>query len=273
MSNAKGIPRTAGDENFPVASWLLPTWSRPHVMAFYAFARFGDDIADAHDLTVQDKLTQLQAMSVQLDGAMADTLPQVGVLRHSLNETDVTSRHAQDLLKAFMWDAEHPRTANWSALMTYCDLSAAPVGRYLIDVFGGCDDGYKASDALCAALQILNHLQDIKDDYVNLNRIYVPDDWMSAVGMDDMDLSATHCAPGLRRVVNRMLDGVDVLLDEAKPLPKTIRSRALAREAGGILAIAWRLAKKLRTHDPLAMRVELSKPVMGMWFLWGALRA
>jgi len=267
-------PKGAENENFPVASKLLPAWSRPHVMAFYAFARAADDVADAPDLTTDEKLNQLQAMSAQLHSGAREPYAQVFALHQSLLETHVSPRHPQDLLKAFMWDAEHPRTSDWAALMTYCELSAAPVGRYLIDLLGGVEgDNYKASDALCAALQVLNHLQDVKDDHLNLQRVYLPDDWSAAEGVTDADLSAAACSDGLRRVLDRMLDGVDALLVDAEPLPQAIRSKALAREAGGILSIAQSLAKALRRRDPLSERVELSKAHMAVRFVWGALRA
>ena len=268
------MSKGADEENFPVASKLLPAWSRPHVMAFYAFARAADDVADAPNLSPQDKRDQLQAMSAQLSSGAHEPYPQVSALYQSLTHTHVSQQHGQDLLKAFMWDAEHPRTADWAALMAYCELSAAPVGRYLIDLLGGIEgDDYAPSDALCAALQVLNHLQDVKDDVLTLNRIYLPDDWLTENDVPDADLSAAKCSRGLRRVMDRMLDGVDGLLVASKPLPKAIRSKALAREAGGILAIAKGLSKALRHCDPLATRVELSKPHMAMRFVWGALRA
>lgn len=262
----------ADDENFPVASKLLPPWSRPHVMAFYAFARAADDVADAPNLPADEKLNQLQAMSAQLQGGATGPYAHVYSLHQSLLDTQVSPHHAQDLLKAFMWDAEHPRTPDWAALMAYCALSAAPVGRYLIDLLGGVkDDDYGPSDALCAALQVLNHLQDIQDDHLSLGRIYIPDDWLAAEGVSDIDLAADACSPGLHLVLDRMLDGVDALLVEAKPLPHAIKSKALAREAGGILALAKALAKALRHRDPLAERVELGKAHMALRFVWGAL--
>lgn len=267
-------PKGAENENFPVASKLLPAWSRGHVMAFYAFARAADDIADAPDLTADEKLNQLQAMCAQLHSGAREPYAQVFALHQSLLETHVSSRHPQELLKAFIWDAAHPRTQDWAALMAYCALSAAPVGRYLIDLLGGTkDNDYGPSDALCAALQVLNHLQDVKDDHLSLGRIYLPDDWLACEEVTDADLSGAVCSDGLRRVLNRMLDGVDGLLVDAEPLPQAICSRALAREAGGILALAKSLAKALRRRDPLAERVELGKIHMAVCFVWGALRA
>ncbi len=263
--------RHAGNENFPVASRLLPAAVRGHVMAFYTFARTADDIADAPDISSADKVEALQRLGAQLESG--EGVPGAA-LRQSLQATKVSPAHAQDLLKAFLRDATKPTTDDWADLMDYCALSAAPVGRYLIDLMGGVEgDNYAPSDALCAALQILNHIQDVKDDYVGLGRIYVPADWMVEAGVTPNDLALGAATPALRAVLNRMLDGVDDLLMQAKPLPGAIKSKALAREAGGILAIAWRLSKSLRVKDPLAQRVELSKPQAAMWFLWGALTA
>lgn len=263
--------RHAGNENFPVASHLLPAKVRPHVMAFYTFARTADDIADAPSVPGDEKLAALQHMSAQLESGEDEPAK---TLRLSLIETGVTPDHAQDLLKAFMRDAVKPTTDDWADLMAYCTLSAAPVGRYLIDLMGGqFKDDTQASDALCAALQILNHIQDVKDDYLNMGRIYVPADWMVEGGVSKSDLAMAEATPQLREILDRMLDGVDALLVQAKPLPAAIKSRALACEAGGIIAIAVQLSKALRANDPLAMRVELSKPQAAFHFLWGALRA
>lgn len=264
--------RHAGNENFPVASRLLPAKARGHVMAFYAFVRAADDIADAPEFSSTEKMDALMAMSRQLGGD--GTGEPARTLRQSLNETGVTPDHAQDLLKAFMRDAVKPTTDDWADLMAYCQLSAAPVGGYLIDLLGGLKDGDRApSDALCAALQVLNHIQDVKDDYINLGRVYVPADWMAAAGVASDDLAGASATPALRGVLDRMLDGVDELLATAKPLPRALRSKALAREAGGILAIARQLSRTLRRKDPLAGRVELAKPQAALWFLWGALTA
>lgn len=256
-----------------MASYLLPRWSRPHVMVFYAFARAADDIADAPELDADEKLDRLRLMSAQLRDGGEDVVREVSNLRDSIAETGVTAQHAQDLLKAFMWDVEHPRTMNWQALLDYCQLSAAPVGRYLIDLMGGCADGYRSSDALCAALQVLNHIQDVRADYVDLNRVYVPSDWLAREGVEFDTLGEVKASQGMRVVLDQMLEGVEQLLSTAQPLPRVVTSKALSREAGGILQIAQRLSLALKARDPLAERVELSKPQLALWFVWGALRA
>lgn len=240
-------------------------------MAFYAFARAADDVADAPHLQPDDKRAQLYAMSGQLKSGAVEPYPQVSALSQSLATSRVTSRHAEDLLKAFVWDVDHPRTPDWQALMAYCVLSAAPVGRYLIDLTGGVEgDDVQPADALCAALQVLNHVQDIKEDFVTLGRVYLPQDWLLDEGVTDAQLQGATTSQALRRVIDRTLDGVDELLVQARPMVGTLRSKALACEAAGILSIAQRLSWALRRNDPLAQRVALGKAHMAVRFVLGA---
>jgi phytoene/squalene synthetase len=145
--------------------------------------------------------------------------------------------------------------------MGYCLLSAAPVGRYLLDLHGGSADGYGPSDALCNALQVINHLQDCKDDYLGLDRVYLPQDWMKDEGVEVTDLAAGQSTPGLRRVLDRTLDATATLMTEARALPGGLKSRRLAIESAAILEIADRLSGLLRHRDPLGpRRVQLTKP-------------
>lgn len=264
MSDAAGIEapsgKTAAGENFPVGSFLLPARLRPHVKAFYAFARAADDIADSPDLPPDDKIARLDRLAAALRGEASD--PALGVahrLRRSLAETGVAARHALDLLDAFRQDAKKTRYAGWDELMAYCRRSAAPVGRYLLDLHGETHELYPASDALCNALQVLNHLQDCGEDYRSLDRVYIPEDWLAEAGTGIAALGGTSCESALRSVLDRMLDETDRLLDTAEPLPGGLRSRRLAMEAAAILAIARRLAALLRMRDPLAGRVKLSR--------------
>ena len=257
-------------ENFPVGSWLLPARSRPHVAVFYAFARAADDIADDPDLAGAEKVARLDGFEDVLLGRGGDQAAFAKSQRmvESLAETGVTPRHCVDLLAAFKQDATKLRYRDWDDLIGYCTLSAAPVGRYLLDLHGGSSDGYGPSDALCMALQVINHLQDSKDDYRRLNRVYLPLDWMDEAGVQVRDLDAPAAKPGLRRVFDRTIEATDSLLAEARPLPGGLRSRRLAMESAAILAIANRLVALLRRQDPLVRRRQLSKP----GFLWCCLR-
>ncbi len=253
-------------ENFPIGSVLLSARVRPHVAVFYAFARAIDDIADSPDISPDDKITRLQGFEEVLLGrrAEAEGSAKAARMRDSLAATDITADHCVDLIAAFKQDAVKLRYDDWDDLMGYCRLSAAPVGRYLLDLHGGARDGYGPSDALCKALQVINHLQDCKDDYLQLDRVYLPQNWMRTVGASVDDLAGFSAPPGLREVIDRCLQGTEALMTEARRLPAGLYDKRLAMESATIVEIADRLIGLLARRDPLPQRVELSKP----GYLW-----
>jgi squalene synthase HpnC len=231
------------------------------VAIYYAFARAIDDIADNPALAAEDKIARLAAFEAALVDPAADRpgLEKASRLRASLAATGVTAARGTDLVAAFKQDAVKRRYADWGELIGYCRLSANPVGRYLLDLHGEDPAGYLASDALCTALQILNHLQDCQDDYRALDRVYLPQDRLTAEGLDVGVLEAAASPPGFRRLLDHCLDGVDRLLAEAAQLPGQLRSARLAMESAIIVQLARRLARRLRAGDPLAGRVALSR--------------
>lgn len=261
----------AGDENFPVGSWLLPARLRPHVARFYGFARAIDDIADNPSLEPAEKVARLEGFARALaDGAGDEAaFAKAHRLRESLAETGVPARHGLDLIDAFKQDAVKLRYRDWDDLMDYCIRSAAPVGRYLTDLHGEDRRCYAASDALCNALQVLNHLQDCQADYRTLDRVYIPEPWLVAEGSAIQDLDRPKSSPGLRRVLDRLLDETARLVRDARPLAGQFRDRRFAMEAAFIWRISERLTDELRRRDPLAERVVLSKPAFLSAGLWG----
>ena len=267
--------KDAGYENFPVGSFLLPAHARPHVAVFYRFARAIDDIADNPGLAPEEKVRRLDGFARGLTGDGPDdpAYATAHAMRRSLAEASITPRHCLDLIDAFKQDAVKGRYDDWADLMHYCIRSAAPVGRYLVDLHGGSTNGYGPSDALCNALQVINHLQDCQDDYRTLDRVYLPGDWMAAEGAAVEDLDRNACSPGLRRVLDRCLDATDILLEEARPISAGMYSRRLGMEAAAIWEIARRLTDLLRRRDPLAGRVALSKGGSAWCCAKGALAA
>ena len=265
MQGASVVERPSGkgaaDENFPVGSWLLPARLRGHIASFYAYARAIDDIADDPDLEPQEKIGRLDrfARAVEGNDSGDPALRKAHDIRRSLKETGVTHRHCVDLTRAFKQDAVKLRYEDWDDLMGYCNFSAAPVGRYLVDLHGQPASAYPASDALCNALQVLNHLQDCADDYKALNRVYLPQGWMSEAGGKVHDLAGTRSTPALRQVMDRCLDATGQLLVPARTLPGQLRNLRFAMEAAVIVAIAEKLCAELRRRDPLAERVVLDK--------------
>jgi hydroxysqualene synthase len=246
-------------ENFPVASRLLPKHLRPHVMAFYRFLRLADDIADDADLEPETKLSYLEALERTLTSGQAKHayLKPALDLRDSLQATGVSDRHARQVLRAFRRDAVGARCHSWSDLLLYCRYSANPVGRYLLELHGEGIAAGMASDALCAALQVLNHLQDARDDWTLLGRCYIPLVWFDEAGISVEKLVEPQSDPRLRAIFNQTLDKTDDLLADAAALPGLIQHRGLRLEASVILSVAEALSRRLRTHDPLKTRVEL----------------
>jgi squalene synthase HpnC len=248
-----------GDENFPVGSWLIRRDLRPHVHAFYAFARNADDIADSPVLAAADKVARLDLMAAVLTGTSESGSPSALRLRASLAETGVTPRHSLDLLVAFRQDATKPRYANWEELYEYCRYSAMPVGRHVLDLHGEDRATWAPSDALCSSLQVLNHLQDCARDLAALDRCYLPLDLMAAHGAEVESLRGPRETAGLRRVFDALLARCAELNTRAIDLPRRTRSRGLRLETAVIVGLAQRLTRRLRTGDPLATRVKLTK--------------
>jgi len=248
-----------GDENFPVGSLLISRALRPHVHAFYAFARNADDIADSATLPADEKIARLDTMEAVLLGRRKAGSPSALRLRASLAAIGVTARHATDLLIAFRRDATQQRYASWDELYDYCRYSAMPVGRHVLDLHGEDRATHAPSDALCTSLQVLNHLQDCAKDLAMLDRCYLPRDLLTRHGATIDDLRRPRQTGGLRAVFDALLDRVDALNAEAADLPRRTRSRRLRLETAVIVGLARRLTNRLRFGDPLATRVKLTK--------------
>ena len=167
------------DENFPVASLLLAPKNRPPVMAFYKFVRAADDVADSATASADEKLALLEQMRASLMGESND-VPEGVALRDIQAERGLTPQHALDLLEAFRRDCTKLRYADWDEVIDYCRYSAMPVGRFVLDVHGEPQSLWPANDALCAALQVINHLQVCAKDYRELGRVYIPEPLLAA---------------------------------------------------------------------------------------------
>ena len=269
MTEPNGIETPSGkgakDENFPVGSILIRPALRRHVMALYGFARAADDIADNPALEPDDKVMRLERMAAIVtnrvtgeDACIAS--PNAVRMRQSLNETGVTPQHCLDLLKAFTQDARKLRYESWDDLLGYCFLSAAPIGRHLLDLHGESSQCRPAADALCNALQVVNHLQDCGDDYKALDRVYLPLNDLLASGADVHELGASVLSPGLRAALDRVIEPLACLIDETRDLVVLVEDPRIALECAVIRAMCVRLTQRLRREDPLATRVVLSKP-------------
>jgi squalene synthase HpnC len=215
-------------ENFPVASLLLPGKLRAPVAAIYAFARRADDHADEGDLEPAERMDLLELEARALDGD-PDALPGDPV---HLALADAVERHAlprqllHDLLTAFRMDVTKRRYADHAELLHYCRHSANPVGRLLLHLFDEASEGnLQRSDAICTALQLINLWQDLAQDIVERDRLYLPRaDW-EAAGIDESQLLELRDSQALRDVLVVQLDRAEALMREGMPLGGALPGR------------------------------------------------
>jgi squalene synthase HpnC len=268
MSEAEALQsgKDHHDENFPVASFLIAPRHRPPVLAFYRFARFADDIADNATAPQSEKLKLLEEMRASLVGE-SQASPQAVALREVQKAHGLTDRHALDLLEAFRRDVTKSRYRNWDELIDYCRYSAMPVGRFVLDVHGESRGTWPANDALCAALQIINHLQDCAKDYRNLDRVYIPEDSLASHGLDVSALAEPTAAPALRKVIAGLAERNGLFLAQSRPFAGQIRDGRLALEVDLIQTLAEDLNALLIRRDPLSENVHHSKTDIAALFL------
>ena len=168
-------------------------------------------------------------------------------------------RHALDVLIAFRMDVTKLRYENWDEVIHYCRYSAMPVGRFMLDVHGESTSTWAASDALCAGLQINNHLQDCGKDFRDLNRVYLPRDALAAAGASVEDARATaKSPPALLQCLHALAVRTEALLDESKSLSAEVRDFRLGLEISVIQAFADKIVGMLKVRDPLSESVHLS---------------
>jgi hydroxysqualene synthase len=246
------------DENFPVASILIKAKHRAPILAFYEFVRTADDIADHPTLKPGEKLAHLDALEAGLLGRIeGEAVAQR--LRTSLKDRHLSTRHAQDLLTAFRMDVTKLRYRTWDELIEYCRYSAMPVGRFVLDVHGEPDSIWPANDALCAALQINNHIQDCHADYTALDRVYLPLDALQDAGARVEELGAPRSSPALLRCLRSLAQRTDLLLQEGGGFAAMIGDFRLSLEVAVITALARRILGLIKTRDPLSENVHLTK--------------
>jgi phytoene synthase len=220
------------DENFPVASRLLPARMRPHVAAVYAFARVADDIADEGSAPPAERQEQLRLWQDRIHRAAAGEDVDVGhvndrrapdrdeliarALGHSIRSLDLPLPLFDDLLSAFGQDTMTTRYASWADVFDYCRRSANPVGRLVLRIGGYRDDALdRSSDALCTALQLTNFWQDFGRDW-RAGRLYVPREEYIACGAVETDLEAGHITPSWSRVLKRAVAVTRERFDEGR---------------------------------------------------------
>jgi squalene synthase HpnC len=248
--------KTHRDENFPVASWIIHPRHRALILSFYNFVRTADDIADHATLGERDKLAYLDLLEAELLGR-GDSQKEAVNLRRALAQRAMPPRHALDVLTAFRMDVTKLRYENWDEVIHYCRYSAMPVGRFMLDVHGESPSTWTASDALCAGLQINNHLQDCGKDYRDLNRVYLPRDALAAAGASVEALGQGRASAPLLQCLHSLAARTEVLLNDSKSLAAEVKDFRLGLEVSVIQRFADKIVRLLKVRDPLSETVHL----------------
>lgn len=249
-------------ENFPVASCLLPAALRQPVAVIYAFARSADDIADEGDSDSRTRLSRLQQFRHALhspahdSGDYAQVFIAVADVRRRF---DLPLALFDDLLTAFIQDVSCQRYATTAAVLDYCRYSANPVGRLLLHL-NQCatPQNLQDSDAICTALQLINFLQDIGQDYSENQRIYIPEETMRQYGVDASWFAQRRTDAAMRRLIADRIAQARTLLLRGAPLAWRLRGR-FGLEIRLIVAGGLRILEKLaQQQDDVFSRPRLN---------------
>lgn len=261
-------------ENFPVASLALPARLRRPVSAIYAFARTADDIADEGDLTDEARLAGLAELEQRLDLLKNGTIPDDPIsiaLHHALTHHGLTFDPFYDLLKAFRMDVVKKRYTDFGEVMGYCRCSANPVGRLMLQLFGAATPrNIGCSDAVCSALQLINFLQDIAQDYHEKGRIYLPQDEMARFGVNEEHIRGLRSDATMQGLMAFQAERAGRLLQAGAPLGRALKGR-IGFELRLIVLGGARILQALRAgHGDVFARPRIGTRDR-LWMLWRAL--
>lgn len=246
----------AGRENFPVALRVLPSRIREDLQALYRYARHVDDIGDDETRLHADRLRTLDQIAADVralyDGKRAPADPIVAALASPVARRRLPADPLQRLVEANRQDQRVTRYATFDDLEGYCRLSANPVGELVLHVFGRATPARIAlSDRICTALQLVEHLQDIGEDYRN-GRIYLPQEDLAYFGVSEADLGGKAATPQLRAVVRFETERAEAWMDAGAPLVASLSGRARLAISGYIAGgRAACTALRQGDYDPL----------------------
>lgn len=261
-------------ENFPVASQLLPQRFRQPIAVIYAFARTADDFADEGNHTPAERLTLLDDYETHLQRLLAGSPGSDPVF---IALTDVIKRYAlpiglfEDLLSAFSQDVTKQRYENFAEVMDYCRRSANPIGRLLLYLYNQADEeNLSLSDQICTALQLINFLQDLLQDFDEHNRIYLPQNEMRKYQICETDLQERNSNTAMQNLVQLQIQRARALLLAGSPLGNKLTGR-IGLELRMIIQGGMRILQKLENNGGnVFLRPRLKKSDY-LGILWNAM--
>ncbi len=214
-------------ENFPVASRLLPRKLREPITVIYAFARTADDFADEGDWRDAERLARLDDWRERIRQPRRDeTDPVLLAVEAVIRRHRLPRAPFLDLLSAFRQDVTRKRYPDFATLHDYCRRSANPVGRLLLHLAGEASEpNLRDSDRICTALQLINFLQDMEQDYTELGRIYLPADEMRAAGVEESHFAERRSDAAMQRLVTRQIVRARTFLRAGEGLGRRLPGR------------------------------------------------
>jgi squalene synthase HpnC len=256
----------AAAENFPVALRMLPARYRDHLMAVYHFARTVDDAGDEAPREQRQQLLADLAEDVERLYAPQDGPghqprdPAVRGLAATVTDCAIPAQPFRDLIAANQQDQVVFRYQTFSDLLAYCELSANPVGRIVLHVFGAStEDRAGLSDCVCSGLQIVEHLQDVAEDF-RAGRIYIPLDDLQSYGCTEADLARSTASTQLRELIAAEAAKAAALISAGSPLVGQLRGAARVAVAGYVAGGRAALAALAKArYDVLAVTPKPSK--------------
>lgn len=251
-------------ENFPVASWLCPPRLRPPILAIYRFARTADDLADEGEATPalrRAALAQMRAQLLALPDHVDPDAAWAAPLAAAMREFQLPQQPLLQLLEAFDQDVWKQDYADRAELLHYCSLSANPVGRLLLHLAGITDEAsLRQSDAVCTALQLINHWQDLSVD-IGKPRLYLPAADLARHGLDPAAVRAGRHSAALAACIAELNDWALALMDSGRPLPRRLGGR-LGLELRLVIEGGTRVAERIRAMDHATL---LQRPRLRAW--------
>ncbi|MBL8524363.1 MAG: squalene synthase HpnC [Betaproteobacteria bacterium] len=218
-------------ENFPVASWLLPSRLRQPIETIYFFARTADDFADEGTLSGAERLGLLDDYRHELDliaAGSTSTKPLFQKLAAVIAEHNLPITLFYDLLDAFSQDVNKVRYQTYAELMDYCRRSANPIGRLLLHLYRKTSpQNLSWSDAICSSLQLINHWQDVAIDYAKVKggRIYLPQEDLASFGLSDLDIATSTDSAAWTQLMAFQCSRARDLMNSGRPLGNALPGR------------------------------------------------
>ena len=262
--SAGAVMGRAGGENFPVAARFLPRELRGHLLAIYGFARLVDQLGDE---APGDRAALLDELEADLDRVYAGEprRPVLAPLVATVREFDLPREPFLALIAANRQDQVVSRYATYDELAAYCTLSADPVGRLVLGILRAASpERIALSDRICTALQLAEHWQDVAEDHAR-GRIYLPQEDMARFGVSEADLSGCQTPGRVRELLVFEVARARGLLDEGRPLVRTLSGWGRVAVAGYVGGGYAALDAIRRTgYDVLAGPPQASKPAMAL---------